>query len=152
MNELIQQKYAKILSYGKGSTFNKNELADTVEVSKNVSYRKGSTFHNNLAERQDVKKDVSNKSNMDGNKISKSNLKEVSQCNVKSKKVKCHVNVNKSSPSLKQLISNTFNCIFSFKILCMLTLLCAVVHPFRCNVKTQSVHRASHPCGCVHGL
>ena len=50
-----------------------------------MSYRKGSTFHNNLTERQYVKKDVGNKSNMDGNKISKSNLKEVSQYNVKSK-------------------------------------------------------------------
>ena len=29
----------------------------------------------------------------------------------------------------------------------MLTLLCTVVHPFRCNVKTQSVHRAFHPRG-----
>ena len=111
-----------------------------------MSYRKGSTFHNNLAERQDVKKDVSNKSNMDGNKISKSNLKEVSQCNVISKEVKCHVNVSKFSLLLKQLISNTFNCIFSFRILCMLTLLCAIVLLSRCNAKMQSVTRAFHPC------
>ena len=135
------------MSYGKGLAFIKNELPNAEEVSKNVSYRKGSTFHNNLAERQDEKKDVSNKSNMDGNKISKSNLKEVSQCNVKSKEVKCNVNVSKFSLSLKQLISNTFNCIFSLKILYMLTLLCTVVHPSRCNVKTQSVHRAFHPRG-----
>merc|ERR1712215_180498 len=110
-NKLL--KLSKTVSYGKGLSFIKIELPNKEEVSKNVSYRKGSTFHNNLAERQDVKKDVISKSNMDGNKISKSNLKEVSQCNVKSKKVKCNVNVSKSSLSLKQLFSNTFNCIFS---------------------------------------